>query len=99
MFLDHSDIGETFFHIPHHSWLTVNLKQLFHHSQRLGSSGRAFYVRSFKLLETSVKTVVPIVKRSSRFVATYSGYIGLDPPANADERLSGPYSVVHLNIF
>jgi len=98
-FLDHSGPRLSLSYIFHHSWPTVNLKQLFRHSQRPGSSGRAFYVHSSKLLETSVKAVAPIAKRSFRFVPTHSGHIGPDPPANTDERFSGPHSVVHLDIF
>jgi len=56
------------FHILHQSWPTVNLKQLSHLNRRPGSLGRAFYAHSFKLLETSVKVVAPIVKKSFRFV-------------------------------
>lgn len=56
------------FHILHKSWPTVNLKQLSHLNQRPDSLGRAFYAHSFKLLETSVKMVAPIVKKSFRFV-------------------------------
>ena len=66
-------------HILHHQWSTVNLKQLFHHSQRLGSSGHAFCAHSYKPLETSAKMVVPIVKRSSRFVLTHSGHTDFYP--------------------
>lgn len=83
----------------HQSWPTVNLKQLFHHSRRQDSSGHVFYVHSSKLLETSVKMAVPIVKRSFRFVPFHSGHINPGPPSYADERLSRSYPVVHFDIF
>ena len=96
--LDHST-QSSLSYPSHQPWPTVNLKQLFHHSQKPDSSGHASCAHSSKLLETFAKMVAPIVKRSFRFVTVSSGHITLDPPAYAVERFSGPYPVLHLNIF
>lgn len=70
-------------HTFHHSWSTVNLRQLFRRNQRLGSSGHASSAHSSKHLETSAKAVAPTVKRSFRFVSTdTTGYTGPEALAN-----------------